>query len=52
MAELPARVSVPVMVWFAESVIVSVFVAVQVRVRVVKVLVPDTAWAVPLSWTS
>ena len=30
----------------------SVFVAVPVRVRVVKVLAPPTEWAVPLSWTS
>ncbi len=51
-AEFPASVRVPDTVWFAESVIVSVLVAVPVRVRVVKVFAPDTVCEVPLSWTS
>lgn len=51
-AEFPASVRVPETVWFAESVSVSVLVAVPVRVRVVNVLAPETVCAVPLSCTS
>ena len=41
-AELPVAVKVPETVWLAESVIVSVFVAVAVRVSVVNVFVQET----------
>ena len=50
-AELPAKVSVPVMVWLAEKVTLSVLVAVPVRVRAAKVLNPLTICAVLLSCT-
>lgn len=52
MAEFPASVRVPETVWFAESVSVSVLVAVPVRVRVVNVFAPDIVCAVQFSWTS
>ncbi len=51
-AEFPASVRVPETVWFAESVSVSVFVAVPVRVSVVNVFAPDIVCAVQFSWTS
>lgn len=41
-AELPASVRVPVIVWFALNVIQSVFVAVPVRVNVANVLAQVT----------
>ncbi len=48
-AEFPARVRTPDIVWLSVKVIESVFVAVPVRVNVVKVFVQVTVWAVPLS---
>lgn len=52
MAELPVIVRVPVTVWLAESVIVSVFAAVPVRVSVAKVFAQFTVCEVQLSCTS
>lgn len=52
MTEFQARVRVPEIVWLSVKVRVSVFVAVPVLVKVVKVFTHTTVCDVPLSWTS